>query len=465
MEKDNESVVTYPDQKPLKRIASIDFQRGLAVWLMVFLHVFNHIYDYSWVDMDTLFDGSVPILLAIYLVLMAFLGGWAGYFVLLSGIATTLTFIKGVNAGKSSGNLLKKQLLMGLGILIAGYLTEAFGYYGYFGASIKAESWLSFSPFLWRRLYIMEALQIIGYAYILNAFALFFITLGKGKEKYWRNIIIYAILFVLILSVTPLVWNIVDNLPWEIGDLTGYHSQWPSEVLQYENASFSTYLYVIIAGDLYPIFPFITTTFAGAIIGILLAMPHPPKKTPLYIAIANTLLLVVIIGIILFGNFDITFERPTIGYYLLLLWAQIGSVNILLWWVEFRGKGQKFGDSIFVKYFRRWGIIPMSIFALQILSLAPRIIFNFTVPETNLINERIAYGNEGIVFIFAVVTVLFYDLLIWLWGKINFAGSFEWLVLSIGKLKQKEKYRRLNFHTILNNVKWINYVPKDPKLD
>ncbi|MCF2139963.1 MAG: hypothetical protein K9W44_07910 [Candidatus Lokiarchaeota archaeon] len=50
--------------------------------MMVFLHVFNHIYDYSWVNMDTMFNGSVPYLLAGSLVILAFFGSWAGYFVL-----------------------------------------------------------------------------------------------------------------------------------------------------------------------------------------------------------------------------------------------------------------------------------------------------------------------------------------------------------------------------------------------
>ncbi|WP_457558459.1 hypothetical protein [Candidatus Harpocratesius sp.] len=444
-------------QKSLNRIASLDFQRGLAVWMMVFLHVFNHIYDYSWVDMDTMFNGSIPYFLAGSLVLLAFFGSWAGYFVLLSGIVTTLTFFKSTIKGKSVKNLLKKQFLTGFGILIVGYLTEAFGYYGYFGSSIRAEKLLNIMPFLWRRLFIMEALQIIGYTYILNAIILYFLSINNGVSKYRRNITIYAILFMIVLGFTPLIWNWIDNLSWIPYEPSGYHATWPSEYLQYTNASFVTYLCVIIAGDLYPIFPFISTTFAGAIIGIMLSAPKPFKKTPRYIFYGNSMIFLITIGIMIFGNFNITFERPPMGYYLLLLWTQISVVNVLLWLVEFRGNGAKFGNHLFTRYFRRWGMIPMTIFALQIWSLAPRIIFNFTVPSTNLLNERLPYGKEWIVLMFAVITVIFYDILIWLWGKVNFKGSFEWMVLRLNHLEKDPNTSRLNFKNMIYHVNWVNY--------
>ena len=459
----------------LKRIASLDFQRGLAVWLMVFLHVFNHIYDYSWVDTSNLFDGSVNFFLMAFLVLLAFLGGWAGYFLLISGTVNALTTTKAVLNGKSPIKQLKKQILSGIGVLVVGFLTEGLGYYGVFGRILRSEegifsleSWTNpyyLSP-IWRRVFLMEALQIIGWCMIINGIIQFFLLRKGGGEKYLRNIIIYGVLTVIILALTPLVWNFVDNLLWKIPTeevkigydmaLDPYHDTWPSELLQSENASFLTYCCVILAGDFYPIFPFITTSFIGSMIGIALANPKPSPKIPKWIALGNLCIFIGVILFILFGDFDINFERPTLGYYLLLLGAQLGAMNLLLWLVEFRGKSQKFGDHIVVKYFRRWGVIALSIFALQIYSLVPRAIFN-PLTSLNLLNEPITRNNEGWVFLFAAITVLFYDLLIWLWGKVNFAGSFEWMIGKISIKFAPNRNSRLNFNLILNNVQWIDF--------
>jgi len=53
-----EKLPEYPSK--IKRLASLDFQRGLAIWMMVFLHVFNHMIDYSSVAAGQLFSGVPP---------------------------------------------------------------------------------------------------------------------------------------------------------------------------------------------------------------------------------------------------------------------------------------------------------------------------------------------------------------------------------------------------------------------
>ncbi|UJG43716.1 MAG: heparan-alpha-glucosaminide N-acetyltransferase domain-containing protein [Candidatus Heimdallarchaeum endolithica] len=52
--RENEGIENKGKSK-IRRIASLDFQRGLAIWMMVFLHVWNHIYDFSWIDLEQYF--------------------------------------------------------------------------------------------------------------------------------------------------------------------------------------------------------------------------------------------------------------------------------------------------------------------------------------------------------------------------------------------------------------------------
>jgi len=76
--RENEEIENKGKSK-IRRIASLDFQRGLAIWMMVFLHVWNHIYDFSWIDLGTIFQ-EANFLFGIWVIFCGFFGGWAGYF-------------------------------------------------------------------------------------------------------------------------------------------------------------------------------------------------------------------------------------------------------------------------------------------------------------------------------------------------------------------------------------------------
>jgi len=484
-----EAITVEKKDRQMERFASIDFQRGLAIWLMVFLHVFNHLYDISWIDPATLFN-EVHWSLAILFLLMAFLGAWAGYFVLISGIVTSMTAFKRAKAGSTPWNICIKRIINGIGILIAGRLTEAFGYYGYFGRVIQSgQNLLTLSPWIdpysvsaiWRRIFMLEALQIIGWAEIIHAIVLFFLLLNHGEKKSLRNIMILLIITLAIFIASPFVWNYVDNLDWKtppydllvyyLRDTSPYHYTWPSEALQSVNASFSTYLYVLIAGDLYPFFPFLTTTFIGSIVGIFLSMDKPPRRTPLYLGLGVLAIFIAAVLHIFFDpNFDITFERPNMGFYLILLGCQLGCVAILLRLVEFRGRGEKFGNRSIIKYFRKWGIIAMTMFSLQIYMLVPRAIFYpifDSIYGLNVVSEQfnrfIHYPLAEVwVFGFAFVTILAFDFLLWLWSKVNYTGSYEWIITKVTSGKGlKASVSRLNHKEIINEVVWLNcYIPK-----
>jgi hypothetical protein len=465
------------ENKPkMKRIASLDFQRGLAIWMMVFLHVFNHIWDFSEVGLDDLFS-SLSFGLSLLMVIMAFFGGFAGYFILISSVVNSLATTKSALKGTQPGKLLFKRLLTGVGILLAGRITETFGYYGYFGRVIRsgdsilqASTWTDpFAvTFLWRRIFMMEALQIIGWSQIITGIIAFLLVRKGGAKKFVRNIIIYASLAVAILVATPFMWNWIDNLNWpnlpSVELLTNwnlsdavYHNTWPSEALQSENVSFLTYICVILTGDLYPIFPFLATSFIGSAWGLFLAKPKPSKRLPLYGGLITLGIFVIgaVLNIIL--GFDLNLQRPPMQYFFLLLGAQFGIMILLLWLVEYRGKAQKFGNNIIVKYFRLWGTIALSVFSLQIWSLVPRAILN-PLFDINLMNEKFELLTGGWwVLMFAVLTILCYDLLFWLWAQVNFIFSFEWFIIKLGSIPTKSVSKRLNVKEILHEVEWMDY--------
>jgi len=459
-----------------KRLASLDFQRGLAIWMMVFLHVFNHMVDYGAVDAGKLFsfEAGYGFFSSLFFVFAAFFGNWIGYFIIISAIVNAYATTKKALAGTPPRRLFGKQILTGIGILIAGAITEGFGYYGYFGAVLRSDHPFTAAAWtnpnivnnIWRQFFHMEALQIIGWCMIITAIIQYFLFIKGGASKYLRNIIVLGSLTLVIFILSPIIWNLVDNMSyWKIPtdpSLDPYHYSWPSDVFQPYNAGIVAYLLVIVAGDYYPLFPFLGASLLGAVIGTVLAKPNPPKRLPLWG-------LGLFLGLLVAGGicaallpFDITFNRPYLGFFFFLTGGQVGAILLFFYLVEWRGKSEKFAKNIVVKYFRTWGMIALTIFALQIWSLAPRAAFNWTM-SMNTMNELIdpftQKGWFGIVLLFAIATVLFYDLLIWSWAQINFIGSYEWLIIKFSSLASKEPSNRLNFKYMLNKVDWMNYKP------
>ena len=456
--------------KKMKRIASIDFLRGLAIWMMVFLHVFNHKYNYDWVfdaGIENIFQITNPFF-AIFILFSGFFGNWVGIFILVSGVVNTVSFVKRVSRGDATSRVFLKQILTGFGILIAGFIAESFGYYGYFGELIKtgnpftASTWADSAIVskIWTQIFRMEALQIIGYLMIIIAIFLFFLNRNEGYKKVKRNLLIILGLIVVISIATPFLWYASEQINWLIPASASenvYHLTWPSMDMQVENASFVTYLMMVLTGDYYPLFPYLITSLVGVGFGIVLAMEKPPKRLPLW-GLLTTIILGAIGGITAtFMHFDINFERPTFPFFFMLLASQVGLMTLLLWLVEFRGKSQKFGNNIIVKYFRIWGVLSLSIFVLQIYHLVPYAIFNPAFRAVNVLGGQFGQGGEYWVLLLAFVTVLFFDLIVWVWAKFNFVLSFEWMIQRLSSLSTKEKPDKLNFKKILNEVEWIDY--------
>ena len=472
--------------KKMKRIASIDFLRGLAIWMMVFLHVFNHKYNYDWVfeaGIENIFQITNPFF-AIFILFSGFFGNWVGIFILVSGVVNTVSFVKRVSRGDATSRVFFKQILTGFGILIAGFIAESFGYYGYFGTLIKtripfmASTWISnlegvesleqyalladsnIVSKIWTQIFRMEALQIIGYLMIIIAIVLFFLNRNDGYKKVKRNLFIVLGLIVVIAVSTPFLWYASEQINWIIPASASenvYHLTWPSMDMQVENASFGTYLMMVLTGDYYPLFPYLITSLVGVGFGIVLAMEKPPKRLPLW-GLLTTIILGAIGGITAtFMHFDINFERPTFPFFFMLLASQVGLMTLLLWLVEYRGKSQKFGNNIVVKYFRIWGVLSLSIFVLQIYHLVPYAIFNPAFKTVNLLGGQFGQGGEYWVLLLAFITVLFFDLIVWAWARFNFVLSFEWMIQRLSSLSTKEKPDKLNFKKILNEVEWIDY--------
>ena len=287
----------------------------------------------------------------------------------------------------------------------------------------------------------------------------------KGYLKHKRNVIIYAVLAFVVVASSYFIWSGVDNY---LINVKGF-STWPNEVVQRDHPSILTYILTVLTGDLEPLFPFLATSFVGSIIGLVLAKPKVPRKLPRYLGY-TTVFFFILGGIILaigeitkdpLIQFDFTWFRPNLSYFLILMGIWVGIIALLFRLVEFRGKGKEFATSRLGRYFRLWGVIALSIFSLQIYSMLPKWIFSFLVPE-NLLIDKLPKGSEGYVLLLSFMIVATYDLVVRLWSKVNFKFSFEWFIVRLASLGSGYPVsQRLNTKRILDETEWINYVTKE----
>jgi len=127
----------------MKRYASIDFLRGIAILMMLILHVISDILDVEAIFSD--FDNAALINL-IMLVVLPYLGGMAGFFLMISAIGNMVSMYKHLESGKSVESLVVKQVIGGVLLLIFAMLVEStIGYWGSFGVFIRNLN----QPFSW----------------------------------------------------------------------------------------------------------------------------------------------------------------------------------------------------------------------------------------------------------------------------------------------------------------------------
>ncbi|MCK4972422.1 MAG: hypothetical protein KAS52_03820, partial [Candidatus Heimdallarchaeota archaeon] len=157
---------------------------------------------------------------------------------------------------------------------------------------------------------------------------------------------------------------------------------------------------------------------------------------------------------------------PAIPTFLVHLGGQIIVLMVFLGLVEFRGRGKIFANRKVVKFFRLWSMVSLTIFVTDLYFYVPRyllslILNNFT--EYNIMEDGLFTGVEGLPWVLLVsfVVMLFYELLVWSWSKLNFVGTAEWLLIQMQGKLTGQKSQRLDVKTMMINVQWINFFERE----
>ncbi|MHA1211667.1 MAG: hypothetical protein ACTSSH_04315 [Candidatus Heimdallarchaeota archaeon] len=454
-----EKVITKPN-----RYVTIDFLRGIAILGMLAIHLMLRIWDYSWTN-----DFSVvPVFFIIFAVILVFIGSWRGLFALISGVGNMIKMQRARKKGVPLWSIVLKQVTNGFFLLTFAMLSEGLiGYDGWFSRSIQNGGLLDIGYFL-GRLNHFHTVHSIAWCLIINALLYGALMWKKRYEKTHQNAIIYALLAIVVIFVTTPIWNAM--VTFNPSD-NHYFTNWLNYDFWYGLKAFFA---APLAGSPQPLFPFLTSLFVGNIIGLYLAEEKPPKKLPMIGLIVGGVIILagVIFGLVLGATstewFPMAYpERLTKltvwqPWFLFGLGSQIILFMLMLRFIEYRGKGEAFARK--TTFIRRFGIIPFTIYNFQWLELLPRWIIGLIL-GINLVSYPKV--NTFIMLIVMIVVLGLWYVILLLWEKVGYIGSFEWSITKLTRMltrKRKKSKRdtpelissKQNMKGLVRDVHWID---------
>ena len=483
-----------------QRFFTLDFARGLAIFVMLFLHIIQRT-----LNMGELFANinDVALINLLALVLIPFFGGLAGFFLIISAAANMVSIYRDLNKGASIGSLIVKQIIGGILLLIFAMLCEGLiGYQGLMGNFAKSLDNIAnteWTVLLWRWNYF-ETIHTIAWCLIINGIVQGLLSLKGNWKNTKRMILAYSILALIVVGLTQPIWSLVEYLipgypfglypsghelylPW-----IGTESFW-----QIFRAPFLNPL----SAPMEPIFPYLAVSFIGSIIGIILSQPKEKisNKFPRNFGLVGVAMFVGgLIGIIIVTvkilnatNFD-----TAIDFYLVFInhraWAadyasyvpsfawisQFLAVNgfsimlimFLLRLVEFRGKARVYAER--TKIIRRFGIVAFTNYNNQWMYFV--VFFLTSLLLTGTAYQPLFWGG---VFLTIVITYLLYSLILFGWEKINYLGSLEWFIRTFTNNVVPARRKRfdpsvkwwqrgqVDVEKTFYNVHWINLNQKE----
>ena len=461
-------------KRTFKRFATLDFARGLAIFLMIGFHIISYALNID----DLLADiNNLPLVNLIALILIPFYGGLAGFFLLVSATSNMVSMYKGLEKGNSVRSIVIKQVVGGILLLIFAMLCEALiGYHGAFGnffryldripeyfqynPNLNYEHWGETLEYNWQTLLYrwnhFETIHTIAWCLILNGITQGILSL-KGRWKNRRQLIIaYAILAVVVIALTQPVWEIVKLIipgyPFgfipETGNVLftpviGEDRWWRIIIAPFFSA---------LAAPMEPIFPYLAISYIGSIIGIVITKPKEEinKNFPrnmflvgLGMFVTGVIgVVIIIVQIMINQDFDtainiyklIPYHRhwtPDYQSYIpMFSWlAQFLAVNgfslmlvmFLFRMIEFRGKSKVFSDK--TRFVRRFGIVAFSNYNNQFIYYI--VFYLLSMAFFPVAYTKFYWSGT---FLVIIISLAVYMLLLFGWEKIKYIGSLEWFI-------------------------------------
>ncbi len=413
-----------------------DYVRAIGIMIIIFIH--GTIYNYgliTTIDMENL---------SVFFMVMYVVLNWAGLFALISAVVNTYSsfqrleknFKNGVKypAWKAFG---RRWCFLGLFYLLLNflytYLVSPFNMnfetfeisHSFLPGVIRTGQFYQVSP---EKMLHGSVFAMIGWNLIIMGlvFSLIFRKAENYKRKNRR--ILVLILGIVIVLVSFLRIYLYDDFENAIQD----------------GNYFVAYLIDIVAGNYFPILPYLGFGFIGAYFGMILADNPTKKRIRRLIWIGVGWILAAVIAFLIpdsiyesLGLLDDIFFDYIIVMFAIGFFIVIGSILMI---VMFERRVEK-SDLVeiektrFSTIFLRFSRNSLTFFLLERpISELFALIMNLLIPGWN------NYVWTSI--LFGLFMVLFWFLIAFLWNMIDFKGSFEWILIKFFKLTRFQTEKR-----------------------
>ena len=430
----------------MKRYISFDFIKGVGILGVVCFHVLNVAFSD---EVDKIIAGDAHILLLLLGVVLLYLGYFDGLFILMSAIGNTISTRRQWNKNieimekkPAALKVFKNQAIRGLIIWVFGFISEGL-LNGLLLDVILGESdiWLSLGNHLFR----INVLQTIGIATIIIS-GIYAYCLYKGWSTK-KILILVLTLLIIVLLLRPLVIELGNAY------MVDFRSPWNNWI----NRDFWTNLtYIIIVpfiNRFTPLVPYFSLSLFGLIAGSYIGEGRITKNFLKWAYLSALFLFItaIISGLIL--GFDL--EGDNLFLFSFVAAGEIAIGTLILQLVDYRGKAEKFGKKTI--FFRRFNMLLLTIWSFQWVTIFPVLIFD-AVTGWGALDGKL--NGFQLLFLLGIV-VLFWYIIVKLWEKVEFKGSFEWLTIAILSKGRVDAGDRLKIQEILYNPEPIVIREKD----
>lgn len=436
-------------EKKVKRIISFDFLRGIAMIGVLGFHMIGQVYNYeSRLELD-----YIPIPFYILVIVLVFLGSFYTLFILVSAAGNAISMAKKLqshtntsqNSRKALNSILFDQIFRGLLLVVFGYAAEVL-FNGYVLNRLIPLPMEEDAKDMMSGLLHSQILPMIGWGVIFSALV-FYLLMIQNVTPQKRNLV-FIVLGIIIICIRPIAVEIAKLDPqfWDN----------PSRYWQ-DLTAIQTFLYFIGAQWVIrynPLLPNLSLSFFGTVIGFQIAENKLDKK------MLNRMLQASAIFVIAGFVIALTYDERGLNDFLIPSAGSLVALVIFLYFVEIRGKGDVFAKK--TVFFRRFGVLTLTLWCLQWLMVFPLQIFHVILNLINQTNETFVNGpvyngelDGWTTFgLFLVVTLMWHIILV-LWEKIKFKGSLEWLTVKLMTHGKQIKGDRMDLTYPLYNCESI----------
>lgn len=465
--------------------------------MMLFLHIINDTLDVDGLTADI---GNVASINLVALVVLPFLGGLAGFFLMVSAIGNMISMMRFLQKGKPVKDLIIRQVMGGVLLLVFAMLTEGvIGYHAAVGSIFRhlndPSAW-SYQMIFYRGFHF-ETIHTIAWCVILNGIVQGILVKIYGHENYKKIIKAYIIGAIIVVVATPFLWDAISMaIPgYPFGTNPAWGTDWHTPDIRKANFGEIVVIFFanVIAGRPEPCFPYLAASFIGSIIGIVLSMPREkiPRKFPrIMLTIAFIMFIVGVVGLVL--NIVLILEKdgfdkaidtytmiwshrwyvtengvPILGWlfqFLALNGVGLAAIMVIVRLVEFRGNGAEFAAK--TTFVRRFGTLAFTIYNCQFLYFFAQWAVNSLIGFSPNPYQR---GGWGGTFLILLLTFAIFHIILYSWEKVNYIGSIEWMIGTIaahlipGRKSEKPWYRKgeIDVKNAFYNAEWLNVVEKE----